>query len=69
MQSILLNNGIHVPGARKPAMTPEEKAAHTKDREAKRAKRDETMARKAALQATGGKQSKKEKREAKKAGG
>lgn len=69
VQSILLRNGIAVPGAGKPALTPEEKAAREKDREAKKAKREESIARKAALQATGGKQSKKEKREAKKAGG
>jgi small subunit ribosomal protein S16 len=69
VQSLLLKNGIHVPGAKKPAMSPEEKAAHTKDREAKKHKREEALARKAAVQATGGKQTKKEKREAKKAGG
>lgn len=68
VQSILLNNGIAVPGAGKPALTPEEKAARDKEREHKKAKREETLAKKAAVEATAGKQSKKEKREAKKAG-
>jgi small subunit ribosomal protein S16 len=68
VQSILLNNGIAVPGAGKPAMSPEERVAHDKERETKKAKRAEALARKAAVEATAGKQSKKEKREAKKAG-
>jgi small subunit ribosomal protein S16 len=69
VQSILLNNGIAVPGAGKPAMSPEEKAHHQKDREAKKAKREAALARKASVEATNVKLSKKEKREAKKAGG
>ncbi len=70
VQSMLLKSGIQVPGAAKAAPTPEEKEKHKRDREAKRVKRDEALARKAALQAAGGgKLSKKEKREAKKAGG
>jgi len=69
VQSMLLNNGIPVPGAGKPSMTPEEKAAHQKDREQKKHKREESLARKAAVEAAAGKLSKKEKREAKKAGG
>jgi small subunit ribosomal protein S16 len=68
VQSILLNNGIAVPGAGKPSMSPEEKAHHAKEREAKKHKREQALARKAAVDATAGKQSKKEKREAKKAG-
>jgi small subunit ribosomal protein S16 len=70
VQSILLRSGIAVPGAGKPALTPEERASREKDRVEKKAKREESLARKAAMQAaSGGKQSKKEKREAKKAGG
>jgi len=70
VQSILLKNGIHVPGAKQPSMSPEDKEKHKKDREAKRLKREETLARKAAMTAASGpKLSKKEKREAKKAGG
>ena len=68
VQSILLNNGIAVPGAGKPSLTPEEKAARDKDRENKKHKREQALARKASVEATAGKQSKKEKREAKKAG-
>ncbi|HZV02520.1 MAG TPA: 30S ribosomal protein S16 [Planctomycetota bacterium] len=68
VQSILLRNGIAVPGAGKPAMSPEEKAQKEKEREHKKAKREETLARKAAVEASASKLSKKEKREAKKAG-
>lgn len=69
VQSILLNNGIAVPGAGKPALSPEERASREKDREAKKQKREQSIARKAAVEASSGaKQSKKEKREAKKAG-
>jgi len=69
VQSILLNNGIAVPGAGKPAMSPEDKARHDKEREQKKHKREEALARKAAVEAaSGNKLSKKEKREAKKAG-
>ena len=71
VQSILLKNGIHVPGAKKPAtMTPAEKALHAKERAEKKVKREEMVAKRAAIQAAGdGKQSKKDKREAKRAGG
>lgn len=69
VQSILLNNGIAVPGAGKPSLSPEERATRERDRESKKQKRDQSIARKAAVEAsTGVKQSKKEKREAKKAG-
>lgn len=69
VQSILLKNGIAVPGTEKQkAPTPEEKAARAKAREAKKLKRQEALARKAAA-AVAGKESKKEKREAKRAGG
>jgi len=69
VQSILLNNGIAVPGAGTPSLSPEEKAKHAKEREQKKHKREEALARKAAVEASAGtKQSKKEKREAKKAG-
>jgi small subunit ribosomal protein S16 len=68
VQSILLNNGIAVPGAGKPAMTPEDKAKHDKEREHKKHKREQALARKASVEATASKLSKKEKREAKKAG-
>jgi len=68
VQSILLNNGIAVPGAGKPAMSPEEKASRDKDREHKKQKREQALARKASVEASSGKLSKKEKREAKKAG-
>jgi len=68
VQAILLSNGIAVPGAGKPALTPEDKVTRDKEREQKKAKREEALARKAAVEAATGKQSKKEKREAKKAG-
>ena len=69
VQSILLNNGIAVPGAGKPALSPEDRAKHEKEREAKKQKREQTLARKATMEASSGpKPSKKEKREAKKAG-
>ena len=69
VQSILLNNGIAVPGAGKPAMSPEDRAKHDKEREAKKQKREQALARKATMEASSGaKLSKKEKREAKKAG-
>lgn len=69
VQSILLRNGIQVPGARKAAPSPEEREAHKKDREEKKVKRDAALARKAAAAVHDTKLSKQEKREAKKAGG
>jgi small subunit ribosomal protein S16 len=69
VQSVLLKNGIQVPGARMRAPTPEEKEAAKKDREEKKHKREQALARKAASDAAGAKLSKQEKREAKKAGG
>src|SRR4051794_34298634 len=46
VQSILLKNGIQVPGVKKQqAPTPEEKAAKAKEREAKKHKRAEALAR------------------------
>ena len=68
--SILLNQGIDVPtSGRKRALSPEEKVEHDRIRAEKKVKREEAIQRKAALQATATPMSKKEKREAKKAGG
>lgn len=71
VQVILLAQGIDVPGSGKQrAASPEEKAAHAKEREEKRKKREITLQRKAALSATKATpMSKKEQREARKAGG
>ena len=69
VQSILLRNGIQVPGARKAAPSHEEREAHRKDREEKKVKREAALARKAASAAVDTKLSKQEKRDAKRAGG
>lgn len=71
VENMLLAQGIDVPtSGRKRAATPEERAAREAEREQKRQKREVTMQRKAALEAAGAKtMSKKERREAKKAGG
>ncbi len=70
VQSILLNQGIEVPGSgKKRAMTAEEKAERDRIRAEKKVKREEAMQRKAAQQVVQTPMSKKEKREAKKAGG
>ena len=71
VMSILLKQGISIPGSQKQrAMTPEEKAEHDRRREEKRKKRELAQQRKKIEQSTKNvKLSKKEKREAKKAGG
>ena len=70
VQSILLKQGIDVPtSGRKRALTPEEQAAREADKEKRRKKREEALLRKKALAATDVKMTKKEMREAKKAGG
>ncbi|MCW8140095.1 MAG: 30S ribosomal protein S16 [Planctomycetota bacterium] len=71
VQNILLSQGVDVPtSGKKRAMSPEEKAAHVKVRAEKQVKRDVAMARKAKMvEATSKPMSKKERREAKKAGG
>lgn len=71
VEVILLAQGIDVPtSGKKRAMSPEEKVAHAQVREEKRQKREVAMQRKAAMSATkSAPMSKKEKREARKAGG
>jgi small subunit ribosomal protein S16 len=72
VEVILLAQGIDVPtSGKKRAQTPEEKAAHAVVREEKKIKREVAIQRKAAVAATksAAPMSKKEKREAKKAGG
>jgi small subunit ribosomal protein S16 len=71
VESIFLSQGIDVPtSGKKRAMTPAEREAHAKDREEKKKKREVSVARKATIAATKDvKLSKKEQREAKKAGG
>jgi small subunit ribosomal protein S16 len=70
IESICLNQGIDVPGSgKKRALSPEERVARDKVRAQKKEKREEALARKATLQATQTPMSKKEKREAKRAGG
>lgn len=71
VEVILLAQGIDVPtSGKKRAMTPEERAAHAKDREEKKKKREVSIQRKAVVAATKDvKLTKKEQREAKKAGG
>lgn len=71
VQNILLSQGVDVPtSGKKRAMTPEEKAAHQQTRIEKQAKREVAMARKAKMvEAKAEPMSKKERREAKKAGG
>ncbi len=70
IESILLKQGIDVPtSGKKRALSPEEIVVREVVRAEKRQKRGEALARKAVLQATSSPMSKKEKREAKKAGG
>lgn len=72
VENMLLSQGIDVPtSGRKRAPTPEERAARDAEREVKRQKREAAMQRKAVLKAAEGDKamSKKERREAKKAGG
>lgn len=70
VQSILLGQGIDVPTSGKMrALSPEERADRERQREEKRKKRELAMQRKAALSVTKGAMSKKERREARKAGG
>ncbi len=69
VEAILLSQGIDVPGSGKQrAPTPEERAAREAEREEKRQKREVAIQRKAVQQATDARMSRKEKREAKKAG-
>lgn len=70
IESICLGQGIEVPGSsKKRALSPEERVERDKLRAEKKVKREEAMVRKAALQAVQAPMSKKEKREAKRAGG
>lgn len=70
VQSILLSQGIDVPTSGKTrALSPEERAEKERMREEKRKKREESIQRKKALTVGKAPMSKKEKREAKKAGG
>ena len=71
VMSILLKQGISIPGSeKKRALTPEERVERDRIREVKRGKREVALQRKKIEQATKGqKLSKKEQREAKKAGG
>lgn len=71
VQNILLSQGVDVPtSGKKRAMSPEEKVAHDKLRAEKQAKREVAQARKAKMAEVSSKpMSKKERREAKKAGG
>lgn len=68
--SILLRQGMEVPGSeKKRALSPEERAAKEVERDKKRQKREEAIQRKRLQQTAQKPMSKKEKREAKKAGG
>jgi len=70
VQSILLNQGIDVPTTKKArSLSPEERAERERQRAERQEKRKVAMQKKAALQAAGKPMSKKERREAKKAGG
>lgn len=70
VQSILLKQGIDVPGSgKKRALTPEERATRDADREERKRKRELSMQRKAALSVHKAKMSKEERRAARKAGG
>jgi small subunit ribosomal protein S16 len=70
IESICLKQGIDVPGSgKKRALSPEERVEREKARVIKRQKREEALQRKAALQATQTPMSKKERREARRAGG
>jgi small subunit ribosomal protein S16 len=70
VESILLSQGVDVPtSGKKRAMSPEEKAEHDKLRAEKQAKREVAVARKAKMAAAkSAPMSKKERREARKAG-
>ena len=69
VQAILLSQGVDVPSSGKArALSPEERAAKQAIREQKKQKKEEALQRKAALAASKQKLSKKEMREAKKAG-
>jgi small subunit ribosomal protein S16 len=69
VQAILLSQGIDVPtSGKKRALSPEERVERDKIRAAKSVKREEAKARKAVQAAVTKPMSKKEKREAKKAG-
>lgn len=68
--SILLRQGVDVPGSeKKRALSPEERAERDRIKEEKRRKREEAIQRKKVQQAVQKPMTKKEKREAKKAGG
>ncbi len=70
VMSILLNQGVEVPGSQKKrALSPEERVAREAEKEEKRKKREEALQRKKLQQAVQKPMSKKERREAKKAGG
>jgi small subunit ribosomal protein S16 len=70
VQNILLSQGVDVPtSGKKRAMTPEERAEHDRQRAERQVKREVAVARKAQMAAAkSAPMSKKEKREAKKAG-
>lgn len=68
--SILLKQGMEVPGSQKKrALSPEERAEREREKEEKRLKREKALLIKQAQEATAKPMSKKERREAKKAGG
>jgi small subunit ribosomal protein S16 len=70
VQSILLSQGIDVPTSGKTrSLSPEERVEKERAREEKRQKREEAIQRKKAMAVSKAPMSKKEKREAKKAGG
>lgn len=70
VMSILLKQGISIPGSGKQrSLSPEERVERERIREEKKKKREIALQRKAAMQKTQKPMTKKEKREAKKAGG
>lgn len=71
IESILLSQGVDVPtSGKKRAMTPEEKADHDRQRAERQVKREQAVARKAKMAAASSQPTtKKERREARKAGG
>ncbi|RMG09554.1 MAG: 30S ribosomal protein S16 [Planctomycetota bacterium] len=70
VESLLLQQGIDVPGSgKRRALSPEERAERERIKAEKKKKRELALQRKAAQKATQAPMSKKERREAKKAGG